>query len=569
MNDARTSNWDGFASKNRDSFWVLLFSSVVSIAAFFWFYVRGEIMLYGDATARINQARRVFDSLTPGILQIGGVWLPLPKLLLIPLVINDWAWRTGALASLPSMAAFILGAAGVFRLASRGLERSGYPPRTARLGAWTGLAAFLCNPNLLYLQSSAMSETLSLALFVWAVVWLAEFHFRSGLQGTTDRNSGRSLMYCAACLALGVLTRYDFWFFAPFFGAWGLVITLRAAAASRSSANAPVQWFRALGTWISAFDLIAGAGLLWLGLNWIIYGNPLEFANGPYSAKAIQQRMLALGDPHHPGDGHLLLAGLVYLQAAYANFSQGIFLVSGWVLALAGAVWTAGHRRGSVAWLLWLPLPFYALSIAYGNVPVYVPGSSGGNLYNVRYGVELIPALAVGLAWASVWLWQFRFPVRVFGKLADAWPAVLLLGVILIPIGNSYSAPVCYREAADAWPAWRTMDERVAAAIAALPLNSRILMAVALQGRAVQESGRNFRDFIYEDTRDGSLWQRALANPASEVDYAIGFAGDPVDASARAHHLAALKTIESVGTAASPGWPTATLYAARASQVHE
>ena len=46
-------------------------------------------MLYGDAVAHINIARRVFDSRTPGLLQLGTVWLPLPHLLMIPFLISD------------------------------------------------------------------------------------------------------------------------------------------------------------------------------------------------------------------------------------------------------------------------------------------------------------------------------------------------------------------------------------------------------------------------------------------------------------------------------------------------
>ena len=36
--------------------------------------------------------------------------------------------------------------------------------------------------------------------------------------------------------------------------------------------------------------LAAAAPVLWLAYNAIVYRNPLEFANGPYSAKAIEMR---------------------------------------------------------------------------------------------------------------------------------------------------------------------------------------------------------------------------------------------------------------------------------------
>src|SRR5213080_4489375 len=91
-------------------------ASVVSVASFFYYFHRGELLLYGDAVAHINIARRVFDSRTPGLLQLGTVWLPLPHLLMIPFLIFDGMWRSGAAGSIPSMCAYVFGVVGMFRL---------------------------------------------------------------------------------------------------------------------------------------------------------------------------------------------------------------------------------------------------------------------------------------------------------------------------------------------------------------------------------------------------------------------------------------------------------------------
>ncbi len=73
-------------------------------------------MLYGDAVAHINIARRVFDSQNPGLLQLGTVWLPLPHLLMIPFIFSNAMWQNGAGGSIPSMLAYVLGVVGIFRL---------------------------------------------------------------------------------------------------------------------------------------------------------------------------------------------------------------------------------------------------------------------------------------------------------------------------------------------------------------------------------------------------------------------------------------------------------------------
>src|SRR5690349_13752977 len=88
------SEWD-LRVKARD-YWILTgFLSLIAIATLLFFYSRNEILLSGDAVAHISIARRVFDSRTPGPLQLGSVWLPLPHLLTIPFIVNKFMWQSG------------------------------------------------------------------------------------------------------------------------------------------------------------------------------------------------------------------------------------------------------------------------------------------------------------------------------------------------------------------------------------------------------------------------------------------------------------------------------------------
>src|SRR6266576_4961085 len=97
-------------------FLVAQLAATISIASFFYYLRQGDLLLYGDAVAHINIARRVFDSRTPGLLQLGTVWLPLPHLLMLPLLIPRWLWQTGIGGSIPSMVAYVLSVTGIFRL---------------------------------------------------------------------------------------------------------------------------------------------------------------------------------------------------------------------------------------------------------------------------------------------------------------------------------------------------------------------------------------------------------------------------------------------------------------------
>src|SRR5260370_19878438 len=183
----------------------LLLSGIAGVAlitGLVYSYPRGATLLYGDAVAHINIARRVFDSRTPGLFQLGTVWLPLPHLLDVPFILNDWLWRTGVGASIPSMLAYVVGTLGVFRLV-RGVA--------SRTAAWIAALIYALNPNLIYAQATAMTEGLYLALFIWTVVFFSEFAREARDQPHQAR---RSLEKCAITLAAAMLVRYDAWFLA-------------------------------------------------------------------------------------------------------------------------------------------------------------------------------------------------------------------------------------------------------------------------------------------------------------------------------------------------------------------
>ena len=55
-----SSPWD---SEVRLLAWL---ATCVSVFSFLFYFQRGDVLLYGDAVAHINIARRVFDSKTPG-----------------------------------------------------------------------------------------------------------------------------------------------------------------------------------------------------------------------------------------------------------------------------------------------------------------------------------------------------------------------------------------------------------------------------------------------------------------------------------------------------------------------
>ena len=74
---------------DRETALVAQLAACVSFISFAFYFQHSDLLLYGDAVAHINIARRVFDSRTPGLLQLGTVWLPLPHLLILSFLISD------------------------------------------------------------------------------------------------------------------------------------------------------------------------------------------------------------------------------------------------------------------------------------------------------------------------------------------------------------------------------------------------------------------------------------------------------------------------------------------------
>jgi hypothetical protein len=552
-------------------------AACVSVFSFLTYFQRGEVLLYGDAIAHINIARRVFDSRTPGLLQLGTVWLPLPHLLMIPFLISHKMWQEGTGGSVPSLAAFVFGVVGIFRLVRAVLLREGKADSAAHIGAWTAAVAYGANPNLIYMQTTAMGESLYLALFIWTLVYFSEF----------VRGEAKALTKCGLCLAAACLTRYDGWFLGAVIAFVVVVRSIAWRTAKGSGACPPPDSRGRLSPhklWRFLL-IVAAVPVFWLAYNAVVYRNPLEFANGPYSAEAIEKRTQSTGSPGHPGTANAYVAGLYFLKAAEFNLAENEWLGRAWVLlvVVTGVMMPVSHTRkksedGALAsaapssdshssknakhatpscWallLLCLPLPFYALSVAYAGVPIFVPAWWPFTHYNLRYGLELLPAFATGAGVLVAWglrseAWR-GFPRRV------GVPAVGLL-VVASYASVWRAGPVCLREAQINMRGRNTLEQQLAKWLAVLPPDSTLLMYLGDHVGAVERAGVPLKRVINEGnhrvwkqpTDPEGLWERALADPAAYADYVLGFEGDRVWQAVQGRHLKELVEIHTTGQA--------------------
>ncbi len=562
------------AVSDRSAARVAAVAVLVSLFSFLYYFQQGDLLLYGDAVAHINIARRVFDSQTPGLLQLGTVWLPLPHLLMIPFIWSNSMWQTGLGGSIPSMIAYVLGVVGIFRLVRGVLQAGPLAPgknSAATVGACAAAFAYGANPNLIYMQATAMTESIYLALFIWAVVYFAEFlrtlkassggasanspalqrrdnPKRYASPGGTTEILARTLTRCAWCLAGAELTRYDGWILAAVMGAAVLVIALRHWQ-NRDLRRTAVIFL--LG--------IAVVPVLWLVYNGAVYGNALEFANGSYSAKAIEQRVGAPNPALHSAQ----VAAIYFLKSAQLNLAEGNWGRSWLAAALVAAaigVWKLRAQSASILFL-WIPLPFYAISIAYGSVPIHVHTWWPFATFNQRYGLQLLPMFAVSAGVLTASLFSLGGRARHAGKLA-----AVLFALMLVSYASLWKAgPQCLQEAQRNWRIQSPLNSAVLRVVETLPPTSRFLMDLGEHVGIMQRAGiplqrvvnsENHRVWKRPSDPEG-LWERALADPPRYVDFVIAFEGDAVDQRVNRAHLTLLTVIHATGQ------PRALIYAAR------
>ena len=167
---------------------------VAGSAAALYYSRLGLALSHYDARAHLVVARRIFDSMVPGWQQVGAVWLPLPHLLNMLPVQLDVMYRTGASAIAISVMSMTLAAWALARLIFRTTGSAS--------GAAAGALLLLANPNVLYLQSTPMTEPLLFAMTLLSIAMAVEY---------ADSPTSAWPHRAGFALAALSLTRYEGW----------------------------------------------------------------------------------------------------------------------------------------------------------------------------------------------------------------------------------------------------------------------------------------------------------------------------------------------------------------------
>jgi hypothetical protein len=417
-----------------------------------WYvHAQGLTLSHYDARGHLVVARRVVDSLTPGWRQFGAVWLPLPHLLNVIPAQWDWAYRSGAMAV--AINVFVL-AAGLGAVAGRLHGRTG-----SLAVAIAPAVLILTNANVLYLQSTPMTEPLLIGL---------SFMCLAAIDAWIEAPTAIGRRWASWLVAALVMTRYEGWLIGA-----GL-LTMATLVRWREGVRVPAPLWAPAAIAIAAFHLLSYAST---GA-WFV--RPDFFVPDPG----------LLHDPVRSAE--LVLTGLARLAGPALVVACGL----GAVVAIVGA-------RKRLAALIPLAL------LLGGLLPL--AAFYAGHPFRIRYMVPLVAACAVlaavGLSAAPR---RLRAPIL----------AVLLLTLLWTRPPFDASAPMVLEAQ---WEVPRRQErERVTQVLGREHDGTPILASMGSLAHYMHEAsqaGLDLRHFLHEG--NGDLWAEALRSPRRSVRWVL------------------------------------------------
>lgn len=466
----------------RTLLFLTIFLAGFSIVNFAFFYLNGLGLSYNDARSHLDIGRRVVEGLKPGLAQLGSVWLPLPHGLMIPFIWNDWLWHSGLAGAIWSMTGYVLTGILIYLF----LGELG----VGKLGRIVAVLIFALNINVIYLQSTAMTE-----LLVISTITAATYYFLLW----SKKSEILDLVKSAFWVMLATLSRYDGWFLlAMISGLLGIIIFTQKQSLKEifSFKEIKSNYKKTEGLFI-LFCTLGGLGIaLWFLWNLLIFGDPLFFAFGPYSAHAQQLQLDNAGDLLTKGN--LPQSIQTYLYAFFYNtnaFISIIGIIGGFVLWFDKKL-KLPTRIATLA--LTAPIIFNIIALYLGHSVLFIQGINGETWFNVRYGISPISTVAIYAGFLVDRLKSFRIPL-----------IGLIAFIMFFSFANFDAVTIDDARVGSS-------QKNVSEVSSWLALNAKdkpgfILISVASHDAIIFSSGLPMKKFIHEGT--GAYWDSATTSP--------------------------------------------------------
>lgn len=460
------------------------------ISAFFivFYFQQGLTLAYGDAESHLNIAKRVIDSITPGFAQLGGIWLPLPHLLMIPFVMQDTLWRTGLGGAIVSGICFVISGLYIYKTI--------FLLTKSKSGSFLGFLFFALNTNILYMQSTPMSELPLIVFFT-----LSLYCFFLFLEDDTRLLALIGAGFFGFC---ATLSRYDGWFLVAFEAFTLLLFYLRGGLKNHLLEGKAILF----GT-VGFFGIV-----LWLLWDKLILGDAFYFTNSPFSAKSQQQGWMARGEL--PAYKNLWESFLYYAVTSLKDIGGILFF-----LACIGLLFFIFDRKQKnrflITLLLLVPFIFYVVTLYLGQSVIFIPDLTPSTyqwrLFNVRYGIMMIPTGAIFFGYLYTKLPKYFAGVCIIALFVES--AIFFMGFspTLTLEDGTHGLSASAHPDAEKWMR-KNYDK------------GYVLLDDYARTISITGSGVPIQDVIYIGNKP--YWQDALNHPEEYVDWVVLQKGDVV-----------------------------------------
>ncbi len=347
----------------------IILAVILSISTTVWAYLNDYIVSYGDAESHLNIAKRVIHSLTPGFAQLGGIWLPIPHLMMVPFVWSDTLWQTGLAGSIVSGFCYVISSIFIYKMTRLVTKSHG--------AGFIAALVFMLNPNILYMQTTAMTELALIMFFILSTHFFIRF--------IKNDNYLFSLIAAAFFGFCATLTRYDGWFLVIFQALTILIMYIRKRE----------LWQKMEGKFLLYATPAFFGVFIWLLWDYLILGDALYFTNSEFSAKTQQMNWLARGEL--PAYHNILQSFSYYFVTAMSNVGVIISAIS--LIGLTSFLFAkTDKKRFLIIFILLVPFVFYVYTLYVGQSVIFIPHLTPVDfewrLFNVRYGIMAVPIAA-------------------------------------------------------------------------------------------------------------------------------------------------------------------------------
>ena len=249
---------------------ILAFSLTLSFSSSYLMILQdpNSLVYYDDAVSHLVIARRVIDSVTPGIAQFGSVWLPMTHVLLLPFAASNYLFETGLAGTIVSGISTAIAAVFLCKIVKLHFS-SNYGFLAASL--------FLLNSSVVYMSLVPMMEAPFMMFFMMTAYYALNW-YSLHQNGKDIWLQYRSILKCGIAISAATLTRYEAWFF-PIGLVLMILIVLLVGKKELWKRKIEALVFIAL-----PYSLLGI--IIWTIYNGLIFRNPILFFAGPYSAQA-------------------------------------------------------------------------------------------------------------------------------------------------------------------------------------------------------------------------------------------------------------------------------------------